>query len=101
VHQRDFPLLLMTDGMRHDPKPEVAPIAELSICHCDRSLVMPGHELEEYEDASVDPSLSTSTASSMPGIDARSCAEQTCLGSANQFAHQCERILASPFGSPP
>jgi hypothetical protein len=47
MHQRDFPLLLMTDGLRHDPKPRVAPTAELSICHCNRSRVMPGHELEE------------------------------------------------------
>jgi hypothetical protein len=47
MHQRDFPLLLMTDGLRYDPKPRVAPTAELSICHCNRSRVMPGHELEE------------------------------------------------------
>jgi hypothetical protein len=45
----------------------------------------------------VDPSLATSAASSKPGISARSCAEQICIGSTNQLAHQCERILGSPL----
>lgn len=49
------------------------------------------------EDASVDLSLATSAVSSKPGIDARSCAEQTCIGSTNQLAHQCESILTSPL----
>lgn len=47
LHQRDLPLLLMTDGMRHDSQSRIASIAKLPICHRDRSLVMPGHELEE------------------------------------------------------
>ena len=47
VQQRDLTLLRMTDGMRHDSQVRVAPIAKLRIRHRDRSLVMPGHEIEE------------------------------------------------------
>jgi hypothetical protein len=54
VHQRDLPLLLMTDGMRHDPKPWVAPIAKLRIRHRDRSRVMRSRNSASNDEASVD-----------------------------------------------
>jgi hypothetical protein len=41
--------------------------------------------------------FATSAVLSRPGIDARSCAEQICIGAPNQLDHQCERILVSAF----
>jgi hypothetical protein len=40
--------------------------------------------------------FATSAVLSRPGIDARSCAEQICIGAPNQL-DKCERILVSAF----
>jgi hypothetical protein len=99
AHKRDLPLLLMTDRMRHDPQARVAPVAKFRIRHRDRSPMVPAHEIDEEpkDEASADRSFATSAVSSRPGIDARSSAEQICIGSSNQLAHQCAKILASPL----
>ena len=78
AHERDLPLLFMTDRMRHD-------------------LVMRSTKSRSKDEASADPSFATSAVSSRPGIDARSSAEQICIGSPNQLAHQRAKILASPL----
>ena len=57
AHERDLPLLFMTDRMRHD-------------------LVMRSTKSRSKDEASADPSFATSAVSSRPGIDARSSAEQ-------------------------
>lgn len=49
----------------------------------------------------MDPSLSISAALSMPGIEARSCAEETCSASPNQLAHNVGESWPPPFCSPP
>ena len=47
LHQCDFSLLLVADGMGHDPEPNVAVSPELLVRHGDSAGMMKGHQLNE------------------------------------------------------
>jgi hypothetical protein len=47
VHECNLALLRMTDRVRHDHQARIALAAKQRIRHRDRSLMMPGHQINE------------------------------------------------------
>ena len=70
------------------------------IRHRDRSPMVLGHEIDEepVEGRGLcRPKFRNICGVEQAGHDARSSAEQICIGLSNQLAHQCAKILASPL----